>query len=120
MKIIIDMNLSLLWVEVLQNEGWETLHWSTVGDIKAPDSEIMEWAKRHGYCIFTHDLDFSAILASTKASSPSVFQIRMQDIFPKSAAPLVTKAFRQFQRELESGAIVTVNEAKGKVRILPI
>lgn len=39
------MNLSPLWVEVLQAEGWEAVHWSTIGPVNAPDHEIMTWAK---------------------------------------------------------------------------
>ena len=43
MKIVIDMNLSPDWVKVLENAGWETVHWSTVGDIRAADDVIMSW-----------------------------------------------------------------------------
>jgi predicted nuclease of predicted toxin-antitoxin system len=31
MKLLIDMNLSPLWVEVFEQYGWEALHWSTNG-----------------------------------------------------------------------------------------
>ena len=98
----------------------ETLHWSEVGDIKAPDTDIMACAKEKGFCVFTHDLDFGAILASTKASSPSVFQVRIQNILPQAIGELVIKNLHKFQTELESGALVTFNEAREKVRILPI
>lgn len=32
MKLLIDMNLSPLWVDTLTRHGWEAVHWSTVGD----------------------------------------------------------------------------------------
>jgi predicted nuclease of predicted toxin-antitoxin system len=32
MKILIDMNLSPEWVEVIERHGWKALHWSTVGE----------------------------------------------------------------------------------------
>ena len=35
MKILIDMNLSPRWVEVFDDEGWESAHWSTIGDFGA-------------------------------------------------------------------------------------
>jgi len=76
MKLLVDMNLSPEWVRVLEEGGWEATHWSKIGDAGASDSEIMTWAKANGHVVFTHDLDFGAILAATKAQSPSVLQIR--------------------------------------------
>jgi len=31
MKIVIDMNLSPQWVEVLKTAGYESVHWSDIG-----------------------------------------------------------------------------------------
>jgi predicted nuclease of predicted toxin-antitoxin system len=66
MKILIDMNLTPLWVDVLARHGWQAIHWSTIGDPRAKDSEIMNWALANGYIIFTHDLGFGAILRRRK------------------------------------------------------
>lgn len=43
-KLLIEMNLSAAWVESLSGEGWEAVHWSEVGDPRATDREIMDWA----------------------------------------------------------------------------
>ena len=32
MKILIDMNLSPMWVQFLVSHGIEAVHWSTIGD----------------------------------------------------------------------------------------
>lgn len=61
MKILVDMNLSPSWVQVLERNGYSAIHWSTVGDEGAPDSVILDWAYENGYIVFTHDLDFGAI-----------------------------------------------------------
>jgi len=45
-KLLIDMNLSPQWVESFQREGWEAIHWSTIGAQNATDQRIMEWAGR--------------------------------------------------------------------------
>jgi len=82
MNIIIDMNLSPDWCEVLAKDGILAFHWQTVGASNAPDSEIMQWAKEHGYVVFTHDLDFGTLLALTQATSPSVRQVRTQNMTP--------------------------------------
>jgi predicted nuclease of predicted toxin-antitoxin system len=62
MKILIDMNLSPAWVSVLEEAGHTASHWSTIGSLNAPDREVLLWAKANGYVLFTHDLDFGAIL----------------------------------------------------------
>ena len=82
MKILIDMNLSPAWVSVLEEAGHTAPHWSTIGSLNASDREVLLWAKANGYLLFTHDLDFGAILAATEAEGPSVIQIRAQDISP--------------------------------------
>ena len=53
------MNLSPLWIEALEAQGYEATHWSRAGDSRAPDREILEWARRERYVVFTHDLDFA-------------------------------------------------------------
>ena len=120
MKILLDMNLSPDWVPVLESPGFEAVHWSTIGNPSATDKVIMAWALTNDYIVFTHDLDFGTLLAMTQADAPSVIQVRSQDILPANLGNLVINALRQFQQELEMGALVTVDEAKAKVRILPI
>ena len=40
MKIVLDMNLSPLWVPFLEAGGYEGKHWTEIGAITAPDIEI--------------------------------------------------------------------------------
>ena len=82
MKILIDMNLSPEWEEALHSAGWPATHWSRVGRLDASDREILSWAQANDHVLFTHDLDFGAILAISRADSPSVIQVRTQDLTP--------------------------------------
>lgn len=119
MKLLIDMNLSPQWVSVLEEAGWEAVHWSSVGKPNAPDEEIFDYARYHKFVIFTHDLDFGDILAATNAEYPSVIQIRTQDVAPEHLSTLVVSALGQFSRHLEDGALITIDEKKSRARILP-
>jgi predicted nuclease of predicted toxin-antitoxin system len=92
MKILIDMNLSPDWVNVLNAADIEAIHWSTVGDPRTPDREIFAWSRENSYVVFTNDLDFGAILAATQAEAPSVIQIRGQDVLPEQMSYLVINA----------------------------
>jgi predicted nuclease of predicted toxin-antitoxin system len=120
MKLLIDMNLSPEWVRTLVEKGFEALHWSSVGKASASDHEIMAWAKANGYVLLTHDLDFGAILAATKAKGPSVVQIRAQDVNPHHIGHSVSHILSQFQQYLEKGAVLSIDERKSRVRILPL
>jgi|GEM_PF-513475 len=53
MKIVIDMNLSPLWVATLQTAGIEAMHWSNIGDAHASDLTILAWALAHDHIVFT-------------------------------------------------------------------
>jgi predicted nuclease of predicted toxin-antitoxin system len=120
MKILIDMNLSPAWVPVLEEEGHTASHWSSIGSLNTPDREILSWAKANEYVLFTHDLDFGAILAATEAEGPSVIQIRAQDISPDHAKVLLLTTVKRFSRNLLEGALISVDEEKSRVRLLPL
>ena len=120
MKILLDMNLSPGWVEFLQQEGFEAVHWSTVGDIRASDATIMAWARDNGFIVFTHDLDFSALLAATQEAGPSVVQIRTQSLLPGSIGRDIVRVLRLRAEDLDRGAIVSIDKLASRVRVLPI
>ncbi len=48
MKLLIDMNLSPLLVTYFHNDGWEAVHWPTVGNPRAADHTILNWARQKG------------------------------------------------------------------------
>ncbi len=120
MKILIDMNLSPQWVEELGRHGWQARHWSAVGDPTATDAAIMGWARTNGYVVFTLDLDFGSLLALTHAHGPSVIQIRAQDVMPHRFGTLFAGILQRYGAFLERGALVVVDEAKSRVRLLPL
>ena len=120
MKFLIDMNLSPRWCAVLQAEGWDSVHWSDVGANSAPDHELMQWALNDQRIVLTHDLDFGAMLAATQTIAPSVVQVRTQDVRPRSLSTLLIPLLRQYENELEAGALLVVDEAKSRVQVLPL
>jgi predicted nuclease of predicted toxin-antitoxin system len=120
MRLVVDVNLPPKWVEFLTTRGIESVHWSQVGDLRATDATIMQWARDKGYVVFTSDLDFSAMLAASGAAGPSVLQVRTQDVFPDSLGAQVVRVLLEQTHALEGGAIVTIDEIAARVRILPI
>jgi len=119
-KILIDMNLSPRWVDILADAGVDSAHWTTIGAITAPDPEIMAYARTHNYAVLTHDLDFGSILAATHGDKPSVVQIRATNLAPEVIGAGVVNALHQFSQELSEGALLTVEPGRTRARLLPL
>ena len=114
------MNLSPDWVPVFLQQGWEAVHWRDIGAPYAPDSEILHWARENGYIVFTHDLDFGAILAASNANSPSVIQVRAQDVTPDHLKEQLILLIKEYHNFLIEGALISLDENKSRARILPL
>jgi len=120
MKILIDMSLSPAFLRQFQRAEIAAIHWSSAGRADAPDREIMRFAAGNGYVVLTHDLDFAAILAATKGGKPSVVQLRAKDVSPDVIGARVVAALRQVEKELEAGALLTIDADRMRLRLLPL
>ena len=120
MRILLDMNLSPKWVEFLAGDGITAIHWSEIGDPKATDREVMHWAVENDCVVFTHDLDFSMLLALTEADGPSVVQLRTQDVMPDTVATVVLSVLQTHWSALEAGAVITIDLVSSRIRMLPL
>lgn len=96
MKLLLDMNLSPRWVLLAAGAQIEAIHWSSVGPVHAADADLMAYARAHDYVVLTQDLDFSAILAATGGTKPSVIQIRSDELNPDVIGAAVIAAIQQF------------------------
>jgi predicted nuclease of predicted toxin-antitoxin system len=114
------MNLSPTWVPFLRESGFEGVHWSSVGDVRASDAQIMEWARVNAFVLFTHDMDFGALLAATRAKGPSVIQARVKNTMPEVIGADVVRVLRLRRAVLEQGALVTIEKLQSRVRVLPL
>jgi predicted nuclease of predicted toxin-antitoxin system len=120
MMIVVDMNLSPEWATFLENHGYSAVHWSRIGNPSAPDFEILTWTSENAAVLFTHDLDFGAILAASGDNSPSVIQVRTQNLLPSTTGTVLLAALKQFEAHLLNGALITVEEGRVRARILPL
>jgi predicted nuclease of predicted toxin-antitoxin system len=120
MKLLLDMNLSPRWVGLLAEAEIAAVHWRDAGAHNASDVEIMDYARANDYVVLTHDLDFGAILAATQGTKPSVVQIRAADVSPETIGQSVIAALRQMEFELETGALMTVDPQRARLRVLPL
>ena len=104
----------------MARHGFEAIHWSTIGSPTAPDIEILAWANERRFVVITNDLDFSAILAASAGATPSVVQIRTQDLLSDEAVSIVARALEAHREDIERGALLSIDDGGTRVRMLPL
>ena len=120
MRLLLDLNLAPALCGRFAAGGHDAVHWSNVGDLRAPDTAILEYARQTNRIVVTHDLDFGALLAASRAESPSVIQFRTQDVLGSAFLDIVLSTLERFEAEILAGALVVIDERRSRVRILPI
>lgn len=120
MQVVIDMNLSPLWAPFLVSKGIDAIHWSTIGDARATDLEILEYAFKNDSLIFTNHLDFGTILSRNRSRLPSIIQIRMLEISVDQVGNLLVKCQKENMEVLSEGALITIETNRLLIRHLPI
>jgi predicted nuclease of predicted toxin-antitoxin system len=119
-KILLDMNLSPAWVPYLTQAGFDCVHWRDVGEVAAPDTVVMSWARDNGYVLFTHDMDYGALLAASRATGPSVLQVRVKNTMPDAIGHDVVRVLNLRGDLFRRGVLVTVDRVRARIRVLPL
>jgi len=119
MKILVDMNLSPDFVSFLRAEGFDAIHWSSLGKATAPDEEIMAYAGRNDFAVLTHDRDFGVMAVASRGQKPSIVQLRCPDVMAAAIWRQMVVALHETELLIELGAIVTIGTHKVRVRVLP-
>jgi predicted nuclease of predicted toxin-antitoxin system len=96
------------------------VHVGDAGLASASDDEILAAAAGLGAVVVTLDADVHALLAMSRASGPSVLRLRVQGKSAEQIAALVLVAIAAVKADLARGAVATANEAKVRVRRLPL
>ena len=114
------MNLSPEWLGVLNRAGWEASHWSNIGAPTAPDTELLTWARHHGWVVLTQDLDYSELLFQAQAGVPSVVLLRLRNELDVAQQARVCALLHTAGAALETGALLVIDERRARLRRLPI
>ncbi len=120
LRFLADIHISPLTVQELRSKGWAVVRVAEVLDKRAPDWEILAFAREDDRIVVTQDLDFSALLAIGGHASPSVITLRLEQPRPAIVARRLIQVISTLGRELASGAAVSVDETSVRYRLLPI
>jgi predicted nuclease of predicted toxin-antitoxin system len=120
MKILLDQGLPRSTAQMLAGTGVDAVHVGEIGLAAASDEAILEAARRERRVVVTLDADFHAILARTKAQTPSVIRIRIEGLKAKQLSDVLLEIFAKTQQELDAGAVVSVTKQRIRVHMLPL
>lgn len=120
MKFLADMGVSMTVVRNLRASGYQAIHLREEGLQRLPDPEIVEKARQEERIILTFDLDFGELLAVSSNPLPSVIIFRLQNTLPSFVSARLLLVISECRENLETGAIVTVEDTRYRLRRLPI
>jgi len=119
-RFLADAGISPKTVEFLKQLGHDTVHVRDLGMQRAVDYEIIDRARRDDRVVLTFDLDFGEILALGVRDRPSVILFRLQDETADSVNRHLAPVLTEQSEALESGALILVEDARYRIRKLPI
>lgn len=120
MRFLADAGISPRTVEFLTGLGHQAVHVRDLGMQQATDDEIVVRAAADGAVIVTFDLDFGDILALGVRDRPSVIILRLTNQRPDRVNPRIGSVIAERQLELESGALILIEDSRYRLRTLPI
>jgi predicted nuclease of predicted toxin-antitoxin system len=118
--LLTDVNISPLVVAALRDLGATVVRVGDVLDVRAPDEAIVAEAVRTGAILVSRDQDFSAILATSGATHPSLINVRVSELDPRRLARIIVAALDAVRDDLVRGAIVTIDDGGMRVHPLPV
>ncbi len=120
MRFLADAGISPKTVDFLRRSGHDAVHVRELAMQRAPDRVLIEKAQADDRIVLTFDLDFGAILALGILDRPSVVIFRLTDERAESVNRRIEGVLSEQADALASGALILVEDARYRIRKLPI
>ena len=120
MRFLADAGISPKTVDFLKQLGHDATHVRTLGLQRAPDARVVDRARTDGSIVLSFDLDFGDILALGVMDKPSAIIFRLADERADSVNARLSTVLTERSADLESGALILVEDTRYRVRKLPI
>ena len=120
MRFLADAGISPRTVEFLRLRGHDAVHVRELALERATDRELVDKARGDSRVLLTFDLDFGEILALGVVDGPSVVTFRLADERADAVNRRLEVVLSEQTNAPASGALVLVEDARYRVRRLPI
>ncbi len=120
MRFLADMGVSMKVADWLRDQGHDVIHLRDEQLQRLDDGSIFEKARSESRVLITFDLDFGEIAALTGDKSCGIILFRLRNTRAPHVLMRLMSVLRVSSAELETGAVVTVEDSRHRVRMLPI
>jgi predicted nuclease of predicted toxin-antitoxin system len=120
MRFLADMGISQRVVTWLNEQGHHAVHLRDQGLQRLEDRDIFAKAFQKSRIILTWDLDFAEILALSGPQIVSAVIFRLHNTRSVHVIQRLERVLMESAQDLEEGAIISVEERRHRVRLLPI
>jgi len=120
MRFLADMGVSWRVVQWLRDMGHDATHLREQNLHRLPNGGIFTKAADEQRIILTWDLDFTEIVALSNTRVVSAIVFRLLNTRSANVIRRLTRVLAESAQDLEDGAIVSVEENRHRVRLLPI
>jgi predicted nuclease of predicted toxin-antitoxin system len=120
MKVLLDMPVSTVLLEVLHSHGHEGVHASQIGQSRASDDKLLQLARQQQRVIVTADLDFPRLLALSLAQGPGIILFRGGNYSDREMCQLLDRVLTEVSPDTLERSICVVDQTRIRITRLPL
>ena len=114
------MGVSIEVVRWLRSDGHDAVHLREESLQRLADPEVFRKSIEEERILLTFDLDFGEIAALSRGIPGKIIVFRLRNTRTATVIARLSSVISHCRAELDSGAVVTVEDARYRVRLLPI